>query len=126
MDNGWDSHPDAGPKEPTMDDTRMTERPSLKLAAWSNDVPKLPVIVREKFTADDGTFFTAWQDQCNGFDAAITRAASTSGLADATGTTTIVDPDWSVQPLRQHLTTVVSLAPTMAADFKSDEVSVAC
>jgi len=126
MDNWWDSHPDSGPKEPTMDDTRITERPSLKLAAWSNDVPKLPVIVREKFTSDDGTFFTAWQDQCNGFDATITRAASTSALADATGTTTIVDPDWSVQPLRRHLTTVVSLAPTMAADFKSDEVSVAC
>ena len=126
MDNWWDDHVEAGPKEPTMDTARNAERPCLKLATWAGDVPKLPGLVRDKFTSDDETYFAAWQDQCNGFDAAVTRAASAAGLAEATAPTTILDPDWSVEPLRWDLARVISLTPTAAADFKSDDVSAAC
>ena len=126
MDNWWDDHAEAGPKEPTMDLARTAERPALKLAAWVGDVPKLPGLVRDKFTSDDETYFSAWQDQCKGFEAAVTQAASTAGLGDVTTPTTILDPDWSVEPLRRDLAKVISLTPTAAADFKSDDVSAAC
>jgi hypothetical protein len=125
MDNWWDDHADAGPKEPTMDLTRTEERPALKLAAWVGDMPKLPAMVRDKFTSDDTTYFTAWQDECKRFEAAVNRAVTAAGLVDVTTPTAILNPDWSVAPLRPDLAKVISLTPTTAADFKSDDVSAA-
>ncbi|CAK9095039.1 unnamed protein product [Durusdinium trenchii] len=64
MQEWWEGHPDAGPKEP--DNSNPVEKPSLVLTSWDGEVPALSEVVICKFDGDEA-YGEKWNGKVSSF-----------------------------------------------------------
>ena len=103
MSEFWESHPDAGPKEP--DNSNPVEKPSLTLTCWEGDLPSLPELVVCKFDGDE-TYGEKWNGKVAQFREFLSSTVSpvvrrSVGVGDggeggSSATTSSDGPDMSV------------------------------
>ena len=89
MQEWWENHPEAGPKEP--DNSSPCDKPTLSLTSWEGEIPTLPEVVVCKFDGDDtyggkwGGKVAAFRDFVNSSIAPIVRRSVSDGGGSDSG-----------------------------------------
>ena len=125
MGEWWDSHSEAGPKEP--EHSGPIERPSLSLTSWEGDVPALSEVVICKFDGDEA-YGEKWAGKVSSFRefvtstvAPVVRRNAGDGEGSSVAAAVSDGPDMSVGDQPAVVTDAV-LPATAAADFKAADV----
>ena len=107
MQEWWESHPSAGPQEPT--DDGPIDKPSLSLAGWSDSLPALADMVVTKFDGDD-TYSSKWNGKVSAFREFVANkiaplvSAPTAPSAAGGSASTLTGPDWTVGAPQETIT----------------------
>ncbi len=121
MQEYWENHPDAGPKEP--DNSSPCDKPTLTLTSWEGELPTLPEVVVCKFDGDEtyggkwGSKVSTFRDFVNGSISPIVRRSvsdSAGGGDSGPGALAQDCPDMTVGD-----------QPSVVADVVFDAVSKA-
>jgi hypothetical protein len=127
MDEFWNRSPEAGPPEPT--DGSPVDKPVLSLASWESESPCLSDVVVNKFDGDD-VYSNRWNGKVAEFRQFISNVISPlvqrpiSGSSDASATSSMAGPDFSVEPALATIDTAMFTA-VPKAEFKMDDVLLA-